>query len=353
MDILLPVMEFIQKTCLGEGRNSRGKTERGAWQQNNQSKSLVTTKGGSLTMWKPMKVLLFAVIVVIGGLVAGCTKELVESDLQSPEAIPSPQVTTGDEQKTGELLAWEKARYDYSYLEGKVEEANQYLKTNKLNLEDLEQLHEIGNLLFGEALSELMMDFQHRSLKLLDDKLFINEYAKNSFYALLMMDFHDDTRRYSLDKLKETPDIRIMTNHIGERNGWVFIPVRVYFPAPSEFANDPSFDENGGNDTRWRYYVLQLRRTEHSPYHWEISYHGQVVNRGIDGEILRNDWYVTLNFEDDFSPERWKKDYVVPEDTWKYYIGERACPPRPNESICPQKTPVSLLRRVEGYKLYS
>ena len=87
-------------------------------------------------------------VVVSLGLVTfltGCEQELVNN---APQVESKALVQT---KETGDMLPWEKARYDYSYLEDKLGEANQYLTKNKLTLADLKQLHDVGNLQIGRA----------------------------------------------------------------------------------------------------------------------------------------------------------------------------------------------------------
>ena len=112
-------------------------------------------------------------IVVSLGLVTfltGCERELVDGIPQS-EVKPLEQI-----KETGDMLPWEKARYDYSYLEDKLGEANQYLTKNKLTLADLKQLHDVGNLLFGEYRTALARNWETRTPdfmnNLMDDALF-------------------------------------------------------------------------------------------------------------------------------------------------------------------------------------
>lgn len=205
---------------------------------------------------------------------------------------------------------------DTSYLD--ITLANQYLKENHLEYQDLIKFHKIGNIVFGDYLSKLMNNFENRSLDMLDQDLFVDNNSKKWFYSLLISDFCMD-KRYSLKIFNESPNIHIMTNHIGERGNWIFVPIRVYFPAPLEYSNDPTYDENGGNDTRWRYYVLQLKKAE-SQYGWKIVYGEQVVNRAIDGEILEGAWFCWLNEHDSFSDNDWQ-EVDLPKNYWDFYIG--------------------------------
>ena len=118
-------------------------------------------------------------IVVSLGLVTfltGCERELVDSIPQREEKSLVPIKETGD------MLPWEKARYDYSYLEDKLGEANQYLTNNKLTVADLKQLHDIGNLLFGEYREKLVKNWETRTPSfienLMDKTLFDSEYER-------------------------------------------------------------------------------------------------------------------------------------------------------------------------------
>ena len=174
----------------------------------------------------------------------GCERELVD------DAPQTDAKTLVQAEQTGELLPWEKVRYDYSYLENKVGEANHYLTRNKLTLEDLKQLHEIGNLLFGEYRTALARNWETRTPdfmnNLMDDALFDSKYAKREIYSLISYDYSD------LKEVENAPNVRILTEHIGERGAYIFVTVKVYAPH--------LLDGIGG------YTILQLKKTPERKY---------------------------------------------------------------------------------------
>ena len=237
-------------------------------------------------------------VVVSLGLVTfltGCEQELVDN---APQTDAKTLIQT---EQTGELLPWEKVRYDYSYLENKVGEANQYLTRNKLTLEDLKQLHEIGNLLFGEYRTALARNWETRTPdfmnNLMDDALFDSEYERRAIYSLISLDYD------RISEMENAPNVHILTEHIGERGAYIFVTVRVY--APHFYGRE------------WGYTILQLKKTPGSKYGWKIYYNEQEVpgftDRGQTGA-----WTVELNERDDFSDAAWKKQQgVVTDEEWE------------------------------------
>lgn len=225
MCISEPVQTKTKESCLEGEVSSLGMTERGAWQQNNRSKYSITLKRRSLTMERTIKLMTLTVVSLVAiTFFTGC-----DSEMANEPTLQQVQSETLDASRgTGELLAWEKARTDYSYLEDKVEEANQFLTENKLNLDDLKQLHDIGNLVFGEYRSKLARNWETRTAdfidNLMDRELFHEEYVRRDMYCLIDLDYS------SIEEADHAPNIRILTDHIGERGDYLFVTVRVYAP---------------------------------------------------------------------------------------------------------------------------
>lgn len=237
-------------------------------------------------------------IVVSLGLVTfltGCERELVDGIPQS-EVKPLEQI-----KETGDMLPWEKARYDYSYLEDKLGEANQYLTKNKLTLADLKQLHDVGNLLFGEYRTALARNWETRTPdfmnNLMDDALFDSKYAKREIYSLISYDYSD------LKEVENAPNVRILTEHIGERGAYIFVTVKVYAPH--------LLDGIGG------YTILQLKKTPESKYGWKVYYDDQEIP-GLTDRGKIGPWTTEINEQDDFSEKAWLKDQgVVTDEEWE------------------------------------
>lgn len=237
-------------------------------------------------------------IVVSLGLVTfltGCERELVDS-------IPQSEVKTLEQIKeTVDMLPWEKARYDYSYLEDKLGEANQYLTNNKLTAADLKQLHDIGNLLFGEYREKLAKNWETRTPdfieNLMDKTLFDSEYERRNIYSLISLDYD------KVSEVEKAPNVRILTEHIGERGDYLFVTVRVY--VPHFYGRD------------WGYTILQVKRAPESKYGWKVYYNEQEVP-GFTDRSQTGSWTVELNEQDDFSDEAWKNQQgVITDQEWE------------------------------------
>jgi hypothetical protein len=236
----------------------------------------------------------FSTLLILGGIfpfIFGCQNQ--------SENFPAENSNIPIEDTT---LLWETSKYDYSYLEEEKVTANQYLSINSLSEGDLKQLHDIANIVFGDYLSQITLHWEERNVSLLDDKLFATKEAKNNLYSMLIGDLYDSPG-YNEEILKQTPNIRMLPNHIGERNEYVFLPIRVYAPRMGRAL----YDENGDDDghTSWYYYVLQLKRSPNE-YGWEICYSSSWVGRSITGKITTGAWTIMLNEDDDFSPEKWE-----------------------------------------------
>ncbi|MDR0607250.1 MAG: hypothetical protein LBG52_02615 [Candidatus Peribacteria bacterium] len=195
-------------------------------------------------------------------------------------------------------LLWEQSQYDYSYLANANGVTNKYLSSLSLNDGDLQQLHTIANVLFGEYLTEVTLNWEKRNLSLVDSQLFATENAREEFYWLLIRDLHDSPG-YGVDILEESPNIHILPHHIGERKEYLFLPIRVHGANQGRAL----YDENG-NDSEtesWIYYVVQLKRDVSSPYGWKIYYVSSWVNRSIFGNVVEGPWTIAPNEDDDFS----------------------------------------------------
>ncbi|MDR3169035.1 MAG: hypothetical protein LBU27_04690 [Candidatus Peribacteria bacterium] len=216
-----------------------------------------------------------------------------------------------------EELLWKQSRYDYSYLEGMNGIANKYLSNITLTDEDLRQLQEVANVAFGDYLTEITLNWEKRNVSFLDDSLFATQEAKEEFYWLLIRDLHDSPG-YGEEVLKSSPNIRILPRHVGERNDYLFLPIRVH----GAHQGRALYDEEG-NDTEtdsWLYYVVQLKRDENSPYGWKIYYASSWIYRSIFGSIADGPWTIMLNEQDDFSPK--SRNSISPFER-EYLNGQR------------------------------
>ncbi|MDR2416261.1 MAG: amidase domain-containing protein [Candidatus Peribacteria bacterium] len=196
------------------------------------------------------------------------------------------------------LLLWEKSQYDYSYLENAGDEANASLSNITLDEQDLQQLHQLANVLFGTYLTKLTLNWEERDLSIVDSQLFATESAREGFYWLLVRDLHDSPG-YDQNILEDSPNIRILPHHIGERKEYLFLPIRVHGANQGRTL----YDEDGNDDDTgsWLYYVAQLKRDDSSPYGWKIYYVSSWINRSIFGNVVNGPWTIMLNEDDDFS----------------------------------------------------
>lgn len=312
--------------CLGREVSSLGETEfGGAWQQKShqQYSVKIIKKRRSLTMEKTIKMTMLTIVSLMSiAFFSACDKEMMNEPLEVQSEIT--EVSKG----TGELLAWERARTDYSYLEDKVGEANQYLTHNKLSLEDLKQLHEIGNLIFGEYRTTLAKNWGTRTAEsienIMDKELFHSEYARRDFYSTLSLSYLKNK------DIENAPNIRILTNHIGERGNYIFITARVYAPIA---------------DRDWKYIILQLKRSGQSKYGWLIYYHDMEVP-GLTDRGTSGPWTVEINENDDFSSEAWlNAQEVVNDEEWESRFTREKTPTQSSINIIP----LSSTRRTPKY----
>lgn len=233
-------------------------------------------------------------------LFVGCDSEVVEESVQTQSGVLAVS------KKAGDPLPWEKVRYDYSYLETKVGESNQYLSKYKLRLDDLKQIHDIANLLFGEYRTALAKNWETRTPH------FINSLMdKNLFYSRITL---RNTLAYlywsvkNREDIEKAPNVRIFTEHFAERGDYIFATVRFYSPGGSIAEKD---------DETWDYAVMQLKKDLNSPYGWKIFYVFSVSPWIFEDQPV-GPWTIELNEQDDFSDEAWLKTQgVITDEEWE------------------------------------
>lgn len=243
--------------------------------------------------------MLFILFVALVFTVSGCQ----EKENLNVESVKDSQTII---EPTHEIHPWENERYHYEYLEGKVNEANQYLKENSLNFEDLKQIHDLVNVLFGEYRDALTFHFDERTPDLMDPTLFDSKYSMYDLYQALILDYQN------IEDGKENPYIRILTRNIGERHGYLFVPIRVY---------------RTRNPKIWDYVVLALKKNKTSKYGFVYCMSTQYLQMTVDRNP-NSPWFASLNDEDNFSESSWLV-FFDDEDfqMFDYYLG--------NTKICP------------------
>lgn len=284
--------------CFEREASSQGETERGAWQQNNQNNQYSFKKRRSLTMKQVKYVMMLAVVGIVGFVFTGCEKN---QELLSVKESNNAVETREELIATGEQLLWEKARFDYNYLEEKERDANQFLSTQRLSLEDLKQLHDIANLIYGEYRTLWVQNLKTRTSgfvdSLVDRDLFASEYARRAIYASINLDYSDGT-----DAL-DAPNVRLVVDHIGEVGGYLAIPVRVYRKR-----------SKGG----WGYNVFQIKRDSQSKYGWKIYDEQPEVPDFSTGEYATGAWIEWMKTDDKLTTEAWEKTQgVVDDEEWE------------------------------------
>lgn len=253
---------------------------------------------------------MFCVIVFITLILGACQQEPDMSPIESDNAQEAEQVSSSEQ------LPWQRARYDYSYLEKGLEQANQYLVNNKLTLKDLKQLHEIANIVGGDYLTKLVLHFEERSADLMDPELFHSEYVKRELTFGIVADYGKNSG-YKPEYLFDTPYVRVGIDHLGERRDYVFMPLQLYSPRE-------------GGDGDWKYIILQLKKEPSAKYGWKIYYVDPWIEDQTTGKFESGPWTIIFNDEDDFSESAWlQSEHKITNREWEYLIGEKDTPRDP------------------------
>lgn len=263
--------------------------------------------------------LMMSIIVMVLGMVTGCSQD--SDEIVSVSAPVSQEQTSPDP-----IPQWQQERTNYAYLESGLQEANQYLVNHKLSLEDLKQIHEIANLIFGEWHTKLIKHWDERTADLMDLELFDSEYSRRDMYETLM----DFPKKDEI--VDDAPNIRINLKHIGERKDFFCIPIRLYYPGANKY--NPGDEKRTGadiDDYGWYYTVLLIKKVPESKYGWKIFYSAPcpLGYEGPQGD--KGPWIAKLNDTDDFSREGWfSVGSPVTDEEWDYYAGKRdKLPPPP------------------------
>ena len=252
-------------------------------------------------------------------MVTGCSQD--SDEIVSVSAPVSQEQTSPDP-----IPQWQQERTNYAYLESGLQEANQYLVNHKLSLEDLKQIHEIANLVFGEWHTKLIKHWNERTADLMDLELFDSEYSRRDIYDTLT----DFPKKDEI--VDDAPNIRINLKHIGERKDFFCIPIRLYYPGANKY--NPGEEKRTGadiDDYGWYYTVLLIKKAPESKYGWKIFYSAPwpLGYEGPQGD--KGPWIAKMNASDDFSREGWfSVGNPMTDEEWDYYAGKRdKLPPPP------------------------
>lgn len=250
---------------------------------------------------KVSKFIVYVALFIIVSVFAGCEEKQIETF--DSDLIQNDELSSLSSNSINSALPYQESRYDYAYLNSGLNIANQYLKENSLSLDDLRAIHDIANIIFGDYRSFLTLHFDDRTENIMDDSLFDSEYSKIAMYTPIMLDLKHE------DDVRDAPYIHIFLSHIGERGKYIFVPISVYSASTT-------------NDV-WRYFVLQIQRTNKNKYGWSILYNDMRIKDIVTGEYSEGPWTIKLNEDDDFSISGWGP-YMDEHrlKMWDFYSGK-------------------------------
>lgn len=231
-------------------------------------------------------------------LFTGCKKEVANE--QTTENTPTVQV------QQNESLPWESVKFDYSYFETDRQNANQYLTNENLNLQDLKNIHDIANIVYGEYREFFVYNKEKITPELINDvidnELFLTEQSKRYTVKMIF------NLSYKKEYMENAPYVRIIPEHIGEKGDYLYVPVMYY---------EPHINPNDIEWHDWVNEIMILKRDSTSKYGWKFCI-------GIYTPGTENGPWFSVEFSDgDFSDEARKSigNYYVDDDFWQYYIG--------------------------------
>ncbi len=254
---------------------------------------------------KSVSVLSAMALVCFALIVGGCKKEpLVESSMREQiKNIEAP---------------WEKIRYDYSYLETKLDQANQYLTSQKLSLEDLKQLHNLVNTVFGEYPTKIFSNWKQRNVDIFEDELFAHEKVKRMSYITIIDDFNPFKDRGMKYNLYDGSGIYLIPEHIGEREDYLFVPFKILQTAMPN------------NVQSWGQWMLVVKRSKNMSYQWKIyDIETMSYSLAVAPERYQKEWAVIYDGTDllsrlkDPNSKYWINNEELDGAYWEYYNGQR------------------------------